>query len=145
MNKQSLIFITAGILLLIVLGYFLLKPSSKQESTLQNNQPTQRQVNNQSVEQKAPELPLFIEAVFEYTTGVPLEPKVVRVEEGQKVVIKATADVADEVHVHGYNNTVEIKPGVPAVLEFTATKTGRFPIELEKLKKDIGVIEVYPK
>lgn len=139
MNKTSATFIVIGILVLGVIGYLAFKP----KSTNQNNNQTTNQPSGQSVTE--PPSPAFIEVVLDYKSGVAFEPKSVRVEEGQKVVIKTTADITDEVHLHGYDISTDVKPGEVATLEFTADKTGRFPVELEKIKKDIGVIEVYPK
>lgn len=137
MNKTSAILVGIGVLVLIGIGYLALKPTSQQpvnqNTNIENSQRGQSAENN------------VIEAVFDYKTGDTAEPKVVRVQEGQKVVIKATADVADEIHLHGYDLSKEAEANEQITIEFTADKTGRFPIELEKLKKDIGVIEVYPK
>ncbi len=141
MNKTSYMFVSIGVIVLAILGYFILSSNSKPEP-IQNNQTNQQPTNPAPTE---PPPPAFVEAVFEYHSDMVMEPKVIRVTEGQKVVIRATADVTDEVHLHGYNNSVPIKPGEQVSLEFTADKTGRFPVELEELKKDIGIIEVYPK
>lgn len=48
-----------------------------------------------------------------------------------KVRLEVTADRADEVHLHGYDRKVDIEPGTPAVLEFTADVPGVFEVELE--------------
>jgi heme/copper-type cytochrome/quinol oxidase subunit 2 len=49
-----------------------------------------------------------------------------------KVHLEVTADRADEVHLHGYDRKVDIEPGTPAVLEFTADVPGVFEVELEE-------------
>ena len=49
-----------------------------------------------------------------------------------KVRLEGTADRADEVHLHGYDRKVDISPGTPAVLEFTADVPGVFEVELEE-------------
>jgi heme/copper-type cytochrome/quinol oxidase subunit 2 len=49
-----------------------------------------------------------------------------------KVRLEVTADRADEVHLHGYDRKVDIEPGAPAVLEFTADVPGVFEVELEE-------------
>ncbi|MGW4798428.1 hypothetical protein ACWEPC_39030 [Nonomuraea sp. NPDC004297] len=48
---------------------------------------------------------------------------------GQPVSITVTSDVADEVHVHGYDRAAELRPGVPATVRFTADLTGVFQVE----------------
>jgi len=80
-----------------------------------------------------------------YKKDIINEVKLIKAKEGQKVIIKITSDAVDEAHLHGYNISVELESNVEKTLEFEATKTGRFPIELEKLAKDIAIVEVYPK
>lgn len=58
-------------------------------------------------------------------------PRDVDVELGRAVRLVVTADVADEVHVHGYDITAPVAPDVPAVLEFEASIPGAFEVELE--------------
>ena len=56
----------------------------------------------------------------------------VKVKLGTKVRLEVTADRADEVHLHGYDRKVDVEPGKPAVLEFTADTPGGFEVELEE-------------
>ncbi|MCU1691398.1 MAG: hypothetical protein JWM64_489 [Frankiales bacterium] len=55
----------------------------------------------------------------------------VSVEEGARVRITVLADVADEVHLHGYDLMQTTSVGSPAVLEFIADRPGVFEVELE--------------
>lgn len=48
-----------------------------------------------------------------------------------EVTLTVTADVSDEVHVHGYDIFGDVAPGAPAVLEFVADIPGIFEVELE--------------
>ena len=63
---------------------------------------------------------------------------------GRIVVIRVTSDVADHVHVHGYDLTANVAPGAPATIRFTATAPGRFEIELEERGLQIAELEVRP-
>ena len=63
---------------------------------------------------------------------------------GDPVVVIVRSDVADEVHVHGYDLMADVAPGKPARIEFTADLTGRFEIELESRGKQIGQLTVLP-
>ncbi|TQN44284.1 hypothetical protein FHU33_3782 [Blastococcus colisei] len=49
---------------------------------------------------------------------------------GEQVTLAVTSDVADEVHVHGYDLTAPLTPGEPAELTFAATIPGVFEVEL---------------
>ncbi len=63
---------------------------------------------------------------------------------GRDVVITVTSDVADEVHVHGYDLMADVAPGAPATIRFTADAPGRFEIELENTGVQIAELEVRP-
>jgi heme/copper-type cytochrome/quinol oxidase subunit 2 len=64
--------------------------------------------------------------------------------QGGPVVVSVRSDVADEVHVHGYDLSRDVAPGEPAVIRFEATIPGRFEIELEDRGVPIGELEVRP-
>ncbi len=60
----------------------------------------------------------------------------------QPVTIRVTSDVADEVHVHGYNKMVDVAAGRTAEVTFVANIPGVFEVELEKAKKVLFTLEV---
>jgi hypothetical protein len=49
---------------------------------------------------------------------------------GEQVTLVVTSDVADEIHVHGYDLTTPLTPGTPAELSFEAGVPGVFEVEL---------------
>jgi hypothetical protein len=72
-------------------------------------------------------------------------PSVVRVKQNDPVVFHVTSDVADELHLHGYNLQLALKPGTTATLEVRTARAGRFPYELHHLDFELGALEVYPR
>ena len=54
----------------------------------------------------------------------------VQVPLGTSVTLVVTSDVADQVHVHGYDIEKELTPGTPVTLQFDATVAGVFEVEL---------------
>ena len=66
------------------------------------------------------------------------------VDKGDRVVVLVTSDVADEVHVHGYDLMRDVAPGSPARIAFAATIPGRFEIELEDRGVQIAELTVNP-
>lgn len=70
--------------------------------------------------------------------------KRLRVNMGERVVIGVTADVSDEVHLHGYDLSRAVAPGRPARLALRAAIAGGFEIELEERGLQIGELEVRP-
>lgn len=65
-----------------------------------------------------------------------------RLQRGDTVVLRVVADVADEVHLHGYDRTAQVAPGKPAQIRFTADITGVFEVELEQRKQPLLMLEV---
>ncbi|MFQ5967426.1 MAG: hypothetical protein ACE5MI_07430 [Acidimicrobiia bacterium] len=50
---------------------------------------------------------------------------------GNTVILVVTSDVADKVHVHGYDLFFDIEAGAEATLSFVANIPGIFEVELE--------------
>lgn len=67
-----------------------------------------------------------------------------RVTLNQPVTIRVTSDVAEEVHVHGYDRTAPVGPNQPAELTFTANIPGTFEVELERSHRRLTTLEVQP-
>ena len=63
---------------------------------------------------------------------VKTDAKVVKIKRGSTVTVVVTSDVADEVHVHGYDIKQDVEAGATVRIPLTATDTGVFEIELEK-------------
>ena len=66
------------------------------------------------------------------------------VDKDTKVTLVVRSDVADEVHLHGYDKHVDVTPGTPARLAFVASIPGRFEVELESRGLQIADLEVSP-
>jgi hypothetical protein len=67
-----------------------------------------------------------------------------RVQRGDRVRLIVRADLADEVHLHGYDISRRVRPGAPTVIVFRATVVGRFEVELEERKIPLAELEVRP-
>lgn len=65
-----------------------------------------------------------------------------KVKRGDRVVLLVRSDVADHVHLHGYDIIRDVAPGKPARLSFKATIPGRFEVELEDRGVPIADITV---
>lgn len=63
---------------------------------------------------------------------------------GQTVAIVVHSDVADEVHVHGYDLHHEVEAGGTVRIQFTANLTGVFEAELESRSLQIVELTVKP-
>jgi hypothetical protein len=65
-----------------------------------------------------------------------------QVRRGDAVVLRVVADVADEVHLHGYDRMADVAPGKPGEIRFTADLPGVWEVELEDRKQQLLTIEV---
>lgn len=70
--------------------------------------------------------------------------KILKLKRGQTVLLTVTSDLADELHVHGFEKHLHLVPGKTASIEISANRTGRFTVELHRLAMTVGVLEVYP-
>jgi hypothetical protein len=62
----------------------------------------------------------------------------------EEVLIVVRADVADEVHVHGYDLMADVAPGEPARIRFVAEVAGVFEVELEDAGRLLFQLEIVP-
>jgi hypothetical protein len=65
-----------------------------------------------------------------------------RVNSGDTIVLRVVADVADEVHLHGYDKSADVAPGKPAQIRFIADIPGVFEVELEQRKQPLLELQV---
>jgi hypothetical protein len=68
----------------------------------------------------------------------------VTVSRGRRVVLVVTSDVADHVHLHGYNIMRDVAPGQPARISFRATIVGTVEAELEDRRVRLATITTQP-
>jgi hypothetical protein len=68
----------------------------------------------------------------------------VTVGKGRRVILIVTSDVADHVHLHGYDVMRDVAPGSPARLAFTATIVGTVEVELEDRGVPLARITTQP-
>ncbi len=79
------------------------------------------------------------------TGGVP-ESGIVRgtVDKGDRVVLVVSSDVADEVHLHGYDLSRDVPAGGTVRIQFVANVPGRFEVELEERGVQVAELTVEP-
>lgn len=69
----------------------------------------------------------------------------IKVQRGDEIRIRVTADAPEEVHLHGYDVEKPVGPGEPAVFDIDANLEGIFEIELHGSAVEIGSLQVSPK
>jgi len=61
---------------------------------------------------------------------------------GSPVIISVSSDVADEIHVQGYERTVKVPAASTGSVAFTANKPGTFAVELDNPKLALLQLQV---
>jgi hypothetical protein len=145
------LLIGLGALVALVALFLVFRPGDDGEaagttSTVETAPPTVESnptdTEAETVKTPAPER---VQLVVTIRGGEPVDGIVrVTAHKGDRVVVVVRSDVADEVHVHGYDLMADVAPGKPVRIQFTATLTGRFVIELEGRGKQIAQLTVLP-
>jgi hypothetical protein len=77
---------------------------------------------------------------------LPETQRLVRIRQGEEIILKWTADQPVTVHLHGYDIEARLTPSGATEMRFTARATGRFPIEIHGPQHAIiGHLEVHPR
>jgi len=117
-------------------------PTTTSETTTQTTTETTTQPPPTTTEDEPPG-PIVVRIVV-----VNAAPKggIVRetVKKGDRVVLSVRSDVADEVHLHGYDISRDVAAGGTARIRFRATVPGRFEVELEQRGVQIAELTVKP-
>lgn len=81
--------------------------------------------------------------------ALPADQQVIRVHQGDEVILRWTTDEPRSIHLHGYDIEKQLTPGVAVAMWFVARATGRFPIMLHGQQEGdepiLGYLEVYPR
>jgi hypothetical protein len=81
---------------------------------------------------------------FVVSNGDVKGPRQLAADVGEEVVFTVKTDTAEEVHVHGYDTTVEVKPGETATVRLQADIPGVFEVELEEAGLQLTQLRVSP-
>jgi len=71
-------------------------------------------------------------------------PAVLRFEQGERARFTVASDIADEVHVHGYDIKRDVAAGGTASFSFPASIEGIFEVELEGRGVQLAQVRVDP-
>ena len=92
----------------------------------------------------APEEPEVVTIRLEVSADTAPELRRLSVQRGREVELVVTSELSDHVHLHGYDLTADVGPGLPGTITFTADAPGRFEIELEERGLQLAELEVRP-
>src|SRR5215212_10318592 len=129
MRRRAMVLIPLFVVVLIAL-FFALRPNSPSEES--------------STEGSSTEGPLEETVDLMITGGNSMTPDQISVTEGEHVTLTISSDEPLEFHLHGYDLETEVEPNEPAELSFDATISGRFEIENEGIREELGALLVQP-
>ena len=137
-----------GVLALFVSGFALASCGGDDEATgttatetTQTTTTTTTESTTTTTTEPEVEKPTLVRVVV--VNGAPKGGIVRRtVDKGDRVVIVVKSDVADEVHLHGYDISRDVVAGGTARIAFRAKLQGRFEVELENRGVQIADLTV---
>src|SRR5215208_8311261 len=122
MRRRAMVLIPLFVVVLIAL-FFALRPNSPTEES-----------STEGPQEETVDLMI--------TGGNRMTPDQISVTEGEHVTLTLSSDEPLEFHLHGYDLETEVEPYEPAELSFDATITGRFEIENEGIREELGALLV---
>ena len=144
------VLIGAAAILVAVILFAVLRPKDDGEATTTRatttapTTPTTPTVTTPVVPQP-PQPPPAARVRVTIRNGLPVGgPARITVAKGRLVALVVSSDVADEVHVHGYNLMRDVAPGRPVTIQFRATIPGTVEVELEGRGVHIASITTKP-
>jgi heme/copper-type cytochrome/quinol oxidase subunit 2 len=131
----------AAAVVVVIVAFIALKPgSSSKKQAAGGNTPTTVTTKNGKAVTATPAIPVVQVKGAKPVGGI----KVLKFAKGDTVQFKVVSDVADEVHVHGYDFHKNVAPGHPITFRFPAKIDGDFVVELEKRAEQIASLQVSP-
>lgn len=131
MTRATRVAIIAGSLVVAAAAFVLFKPDEEE--------PASRQASAER-SATAPS-----ERTVRFRAGKPVRGVTkITARKGDIVRFVASADVADEVHLHGYDISRPVAPGKDARFRFEAKLEGIFEAELEQRGVPVARVEVRP-
>jgi heme/copper-type cytochrome/quinol oxidase subunit 2 len=148
MTTGKRIALLAAVVVVAVVGFIVLKPDDdeKKGGTAANTaETTQQQTTTDGgpakpAKPKPPPIPQVTVRGGKPVGGV----KTIKADKGEKIEFVVKSDVADHVHVHGYDLMQDVEPGRQARFVFNAKIDGIYEIELEDRGLLIAELEVQP-
>lgn len=136
---RNFIYAVMAIISLITLWFFMAPVAPKT--------PIQAFVASSEV-MPASEPSVAIEAAdysWQIQAGEITGPQQIEVPEGETLVLSFVSDVPDEVHLHGYEQAVQVNANEPVTLRVRLEHSGRFELETHRQHRVISVLEVEPR
>ena len=139
MGKRKSLITIIGLVILVGL-FYLVKPKNSAPEVTTTTSTTQAESSSSAKAINTKTFDLVVKN-RKLVSG----PDTLKAVEGDQITINITNDENEELHLHGYDKSVDLEASKAAQVSFTANLTGRFPFELEHSKTELGAVEVQPK
>jgi hypothetical protein len=141
MSQRTRLGVIAAAVAVVVAGFVIASSGSNKTSKKHPITPPPTTVNGAPAHSKpAPAPPKIVIRGGKPVGGV----ATIKVAKGDRVRFTVQSDVADEVHVHGYDLHKDVAKGGTVSFDFPASIDGKFEAELESRKEQIIELEVEP-
>jgi hypothetical protein len=139
------LLIAGGAIAAAAVLFFVLRPDDESEPTAAPTTNTTTDTLTRTVVPQPPQPPPPAQARITVRGGLPVGGvRRITVSRGRRVILSVTSDVADHVHLHGYDVMRDVAPGRPATISFRATILGTVEAELEDRGVQIARITTQP-
>ena len=143
MSNGARIGLLVGTVVVLVLAFVLLSPGDNAESPTATTPPA---APTTTTAVRPPPAPAPTFETIRVRGGKPVGGvKTITVQKGDRARIEVTSpDTSDEIHLHGYDISRDLKAGGQVRFSFTADAEGIWEIELEGSGTQIGELVVEP-
>lgn len=140
MNRMTRVLALAGVLVVAVVGFILLRPADAPQPAKSPQGAAPAATSTPAARPAEPAPPLI-----RVRGGKPVGSiERINVSSGERVRFVVTSDAADEVHVHGYDITRRVPAGRPVTVSFPAQLEGVFEVEMHGGHEQIASVRVDP-
>src|SRR4051794_7800800 len=141
MSAGGRVAAVVAVIVIAVVGFIVLKPSDDKSNDKTTSTTTSTtSANGKPAKPKPPAIPQVTVKGGKPAGGI----KDLTFNKGDTVQFKVVSDVADEVHVHGYDVHKDVAPGQPTTFKFPGKIDGEFVVELESRGEQIASLKVNP-
>lgn len=154
MNGTQRVLVIVGLVVVAALGFVVLKATDDSSS---DNQPSNPSVSSSSSPAASETTPAGARRAAPARAAVPAVPRIVVRDlepvdgikelvyrKGDTIRFVVESDQPEEVHLHGYDVSMDVAPGQPARFAVPAKIEGIFEAELEHSGTEIASITVEP-
>ena len=142
MSNAARAALAALVVIAAIVAFVLLRPSGDSSPSSSTEVPPAAKQPGAGTRERpapAPYVPIVIEG------GSPVGGvKTIEVKQGDPVRLEFRSDRAGEVHIHGYDKELELKPGKRSRVSFPATIEGVFEVESHATEQQLAKLKVEP-